>query len=157
MTPCPQVVEEFCRKISITVKKLLITSLHFNLSFIWKSLFCCCNGCRKYRKRLGYRTGFLSRLPTPYMGEQRDTFPSMKFFAGTYISQINSICLNDRRNSDASGVCGDCQRRSSAPLPWKLAIPVLAVLSSVLVGGVSKLFWNCRSGVSSLENWLFTS
>lgn len=139
----------------MTVKKLLITSLHFNLSLIWKVLSC--NGCTKYYKHLGYQTGFLSRHPTPYMREQWDTFPSIKFFTGTYIRQRNSICSNDRRNSNASGVCGDCQRRSLAPLPWKLAIPVLAVLSSVVFGGVAKSFWNCRSGISSLENWLFAS
>lgn len=91
------------------------------------------------------------------MGEQWGAFPSIKFFSGTYISQRNSICLNDRRNSNASGVCGDCQRRSSAPLSWKLAILVLAVLFSMLVGGVAKSFWNCRSGESSTENWLFAS
>lgn len=84
-------------------------------------------------------------------------FPSIKFFTGIYISQRNSICLNDRRNSNASGVCGDCQRRSSAPFPWKLAIPVLAALSFMLVEGVAKSFWNCCSGVTSLENQLFAS
>jgi len=83
-------------------------------------------------------------------------FPSMKFFTGSYISQRNSTCLDDRRNSSASGVCGDCQR-SSAPLLWKLAILVLAVLSSMLVGGVAESFWSCRSGVSYLENWRFAS
>lgn len=93
----------------------------------------------------------------PYVGQQWDPFPSIKLLTGTYISQRNSICLSDRRNSHASSVCGDCQRRSSAPLPGKLAIPVLAVLSSMLVGDTAKSFWNCRSGVRSPENWLFAS
>lgn len=84
-------------------------------------------------------------------------FPSIKFLTGTYISQRNSICWNDRRNSNTSCVCGDCQRRCSAPFPWKLTIPVLAVLSSMLLGGVAKSFWNCGSGVSAVENWLFAS
>lgn len=89
----------------MTVKRLLIISLHANLNnkVIWKALFCCCNGCTKYSTHLGYHTGFLSRHPIPYMGEQQDMFPSIKLSAGTYISQRNSICLNDGRNSNASG------------------------------------------------------
>lgn len=90
------------------------------------------------------------------MGEQWVTFPSIKVLTATYISQRNTICSNDRRNSNTSGVCGDCQR-SSAPLPWTLAILVLAVFSAMLVGDVAKSFWNCHSGVSSVEDWLFGS
>lgn len=39
-----------------------------------------------------------------------------------------------------------------APRLWKFATPVLAVLSSVLIGGVAESFGSCHSGVSSLEN-----
>lgn len=44
-----------------------------------------------------------------------------------------------------------------APRLWKFATPVLAVLSSVLIGGVAESFGSCHSGVSSLENQLFAS
>lgn len=96
MSLCPQVLEEFCRKIAMTVKRWLIISLHFSPVVIWKALFCCWSGCTKYPTHLGYHTGFLSPHPTPSMGEQRDTFPSLKLSAGTYIRQRNSICLKDR-------------------------------------------------------------
>lgn len=87
----------------MTIEKLLIISLHFSFIVIWKALFCCCTGCSKYPTHLGYRTSFLSRHPTPSMWEPWDLFPSIKLSAGTYISQRNSICLNGRRNSNASG------------------------------------------------------
>lgn len=84
-----------------------------------------------------------------------------------YVSFYKALCWNlhkpkkqylfERREEQQCQRCfGGCQR-SSAPRPWKFATPVLAVLSSMLTGGVAELFGICHSGVSSLENSLFTS
>lgn len=116
----------------MTVKNLLIVSLHFSL-FVWKVLYCC-SGCTKYPTHLGYHTGFLSRHPTPSMGEQPDMFPSIKLSAGPYISQRNSICLKEGRDSNASSL--------------SLEVCHTSISSAVLRAG-----WRCRRVIWELSFW----
>lgn len=63
-----------------------------------------CNDWRNDFRHLGYLTGFLSQRLTLGLGEHWDTFPSIKFFHGTYIRGRNSICESAGKNGSASSV-----------------------------------------------------
>lgn len=119
------------------------TSSYLNFSFVCVLLSFCRDGCRDSCKRLGCLAGFPSRHPTLDVGEQDDRFPSVKFSPGAYVRRRNPSCGNAGRSGKASGARG----------AWPPAMPALAVLPSVLLGGVAKSFWSCRPA----ETWRLAS
>lgn len=147
MSLCPQVLEEFCRKIAVAVKNLLILSLHFSLIVVWKALLL---------------LQWLYKVPHAFrISHWFPVSTSHPFHGGAvrYISFSKALCWNlhkpkkqylfeGQEEQQCQRSCGDCQR-SSAPSPWKFATPVLAVLSSMLIGGVAESFGSCHSGASS--------